>query len=322
MSMTVYAPNTEPSDLQSRPALIGEGTVPRMDENMDVFVSICGYMVSAPLHATALEEAIRRALGDLSIDNEYGMAAVPLPECDRVVLIISMSGIFPNASLMLIPHIGMSSMLRVLHHAFDGQIAVFDGSLARSAEAMREGDANVYGYMKWLIGRFHALVAQVEEITITDRRELSQYVLSTFRTVEWLIGLDIPMSHQSPFPVAYDFCGTVETSTALWLQMLLILGLRRGFSVKAWENARLTVDDELLLPTIEISAGNRTPLPYEWEECHRVAKTTGMFFDVKRKRDRIRVRFCPVTPHILPSEFYSVKTMAPIIEGIRKMKLR
>jgi len=78
----------------------------------------------------------------------------------------------------------------------------------------------------------------------------------------------------------------------------------------------------MLLPMLEIAAGNKTRLPIEWEECRRTAEREGMFFDVRRKRDCIRVRFCPMTPHILPQEFYSVKAMVPIIEGIKEMTLK
>jgi hypothetical protein len=157
---------------------------------------------------------------------------------------------------------------------------------------------------------------------ITDRRQLSQCVLSVFDTIERLLGMEIPLSHLPVFPIAFEYRGTFQTCSAVWMQLLLVLGLHRGFPSRVWDGARLIADDELLLPTLEIPVGNRTPLPREWEECERVAQAAGMFFDVRRKRDSIRVRFCPMTPHISPVEFYSVRAMAPIIEGLGEIELR
>jgi hypothetical protein len=104
--------------------------------------------------------------------------------------------------------------------------------------------------------------------------------------------------------------------------LCLTLGITRGYTRRVHESLRFVLDEEMLLPMLEMSVGNKTKLPVEWEECRRMAEQEGMFFDIRRKRDAICIRFCPMTPRIAPHEFYSVRAMAPIIEGIRKMKLQ
>ena len=306
-------------DLQSRPVYIGEDTLPQIDENMDVYLALGGRIVSAPARTEAQEAAILRVLVDMGTDGRHEIVAVTLRECERVALVAPIASCLPEAALVIVPRIGRGSMLRVLSHTFDGQVTFLGREDVRTPDAPRESDAPVYSYLRWLISRLRAISQEAETVDITDRRQLSERVLSVFSTLECLLGVEIPMAHTAAFPVAYAFCGAFSQCLALWMQLLLVLGLRRGFAAKVWRDALLTADHELLLPTLEIPVGNRTPLPREWEVCRHMAEETGMFFDVQRKRDRIRVRFCPMTPHIAPAEFYSVKAMAPIVEGIKAM---
>lgn len=318
--MTVWP--YEQTELQSRPVPIGEKTMPRMDENMDVFLLCGGRVVSRPKHGEWLAEALERALGDLPSPNGREVLTVALPECDRVALAAPLFGHLADRAVAMIPRITLAGMLRVLHHAFDGQIMMIGEGPSHTQETLRESDVHVFAYVRHLIHASRMLAMETGSMDIADRRQLSQRMLSVFDVIERLLGLEIPLSHLPAFPIAFEYCGTFHAASALWMQLLLVLGLYRGFPTKIWNSARLIADDELLLPTLEISAGNRTPLPYEWEEGVRMAQAAGMFFDIRRKRDSIRVRFCPMTPHISPVEFYSVKAMAPIIEGLGEMKLR
>ena len=187
---------------------------------------------------------------------------------------------------------------------------------------MRAVDEHTYEYLSSLLSRFRSvqLLSDAPQ-TITDRRELSACVLATFRTVEHALGLEIPAAHLPEFPIPVPFEGDYHPASAFWMQLLLVLGLRRGFADKVWESVCFLTDDEMLLPALDIPVGNRTPLPPEWEECRRLAKAKGMFFDLHRHRDHIRVRFCPLSPHVPPEQFYSVRAMAPIIAGIRERRL-
>jgi hypothetical protein len=311
----------EQTELQSRPVPIGEKTLPRMDENMDVFLLCGGRIVSKPERADLLAEALERMLCDLPVENSREVAAVALPDCERVALVTPLSALVPETAVAIVPRIGLAGMLRVLRHSFDGQITIVGEGLSRTQEALREADTYVFDYLRWVITHCRAL-AEVGSMDITDRRQLSQCVLSVFDTIERLLGMEIPLSHLPVFPIAFEYRGTFQACSAVWMQLLLVLGLHRGFPSRVWDGARLIADDELLLPTLEIPVGNRMPLPREWEECERVAQAAGMFFDVRRKRDSIRVRFCPMTPHISPVEFYSVRAMAPIIEGLGEIELR
>jgi hypothetical protein len=292
-----------------------------MDENMDVFLLCGGRIVSCPARADGLAIELERTLCNLPVGNGREALALTLPASERVALVMPLCTLVPNTAVAIVPRVSLACMLRVLRHSFDGQLAIVGESPTRTQEALRESDVPVFDYLRRLINHCRALATEACHVDITDRRQLSQCVLSAFGTIERLLGVEIPLSHLPAFPIAFEYRGTFHTASALWMQLLLVLGLYRGFPTKIWNNARLIADDELLLPTLEISAGNRTPLPYEWEEGVRMAQAAGMFFDIRRKRDSIRVRFCPMTPHISPVEFYSVKAMVPIIEGIREMRL-
>lgn len=320
--MMTVLPQEGQNELQSRPVLIGEDTTPRMDENMDVLLLCGGRVVSRPECTDLLARTLERAWDDVLIESGREVSAVALPDCERVALVMPLTAALPGAAIVIVPRIGYCAMLRVLRHAYAGQICIVGATPASMQEALRESDTHVFDYLRWLIPHCRALAAEAGCVDITDRRQLSQCVLSVFGSIEGLLGVEIPLSHLPAFPIAFDYRGTFHTGSALWMQLLLVLGLYRGFSARVWESARLIADDELLLPTLDIPVGNRTPLPREWEECKRVAQAAGMFFDVRRKRDGIRVRFCPMTPHISPAEFYSVRAMAPIIEGLGEMKLR
>ena len=310
------------NDLQSRPVPIGEKTLPRMDENMDVFLLCGGRIVSCHARADGLAIELERTLCNLPVGNGREALALTLPASERVALVMPLCTLVPNTAVAIVPRVSLACMLRVLRHSFDGQLAIVGESPTRTQEALRESDVPVFDYLRRLINHCRALATEACHVDITDRRHLSQCVLAVFDSVERLLGVEIPFSHLSPFPIAFDYHGSFHTASALWMQMLLVLGLYRGFSAKAWGTARLIADDELLVPTVEIPVGNRTPLPREWAECERLARATGMFFDIRRHRDHIRVRFCPMMPHISPVEFYSVKAMVPIIEGLGEMKLR
>lgn len=307
--------------LEVRPTLATLSATPALDRDFELLLLDGDRLLSAARgdlpQSAADAAAIRGYLSHPTAD----FAALCLTERDRVLLLSPCRQVGVGPGIALIPNVGAASVMRVLAHAFSDHVCILNADVQKE-QALREVDEHTYEYLSSLLSRWR-LVLTLPDVPqeIVDRRQLSSRVLSTFRMIEHALGVDLPATHLPEFPIPVAFAGNYHAATAFWMQLLLILGLRRGFPPKIWDSVRLLTDDELLLPTLELAVGNRTPLPHEWEECGRLALAKGMFFDVRRKRDAIRVRFCPMTPHISPVDFYSVKAMAPIIEGLREMKL-
>ena len=307
--------------LEVRPTLATLSATPALGRDFELLLLDGDRLLSAtgsePPWSPAVAATIREYLSRPTAD----FAALCLPASDRVLLLSPCLQLGAGPGIALIPNVGAASVLRVLVHAFSDRVCIF-GADAIKEQALRAVDEHTYEYLSSLLSRWRSVLTLSDAPQeIADRRQLSSRVLSTFRMIEHALGVDIPATHLPEFPIPVAFCGNYHPATAFWMQLLLILGLHRGFTDKIWDSARFLTDDELLLPAMEIPVGNRTPLPREWEECRRLARAKGMFFDVRRKRDAIRVRFCPMTPHISPADFYSVKAMAPIIEGLGEMKL-
>ncbi len=307
--------------LEVRPTLATLSATPALDRDFELLLLDNNHLPGAIRGNLPCLEADIPAIRDYLNCPVADFAALCLPERDRVLLLSSCQRVGAELGIALIPNVGAASMLRVLAHAFSDRVCIL-GADAKREQTLRAVDEHTYEYLSSLLSRWRSVLTLSDvPQEIADRRQLSSCVLSTFRMVEYALGIDIPATHLPEFPIPVAFAGNYHAATAFWMQLLLILGLRRGFPTKIWDSVRLLTDDELLLPALELAVGNRTPLPPEWEACSRLAREKGMFFDVRRKRDAIRVRFCPMTPHISPAEFYSVKAMAPIIAGLGEMKL-
>ena len=307
-----------PDELNSRPSLLHLDTVPVMGKNFDVLLLQADAVVSAPREKGALGRRVLAAAGEHLTSPDALFFAVALPEYDRVALVVPLPAAPMGEAVVLLPDIGACSMMRVLHHAFADQVKLCGETHAYGREHVRAADENTYQYLQALLFRCRLLLGDASPIAITDRKQLSHQLFVIFRRMEAFFGFELNDAGAREFPVAFAYKGTFHPTRALWMLMCLTLGIVRGCSKRMRESMRLVTDEEMLLPMLEIAAGNKTRLPAEWEECRRMAEREGMFFEVRRKRDCIRVRFCPMTPHISPQEFYSVKAMAPIIEGLRE----
>lgn len=307
--------------LDARPTLATLDKTPALGRDFEVVLLAGKSSLSTsrvPFPPLGIEGAIRDFLASSTAD----FAALPLPDDDRVALVSPCRVGGVGWGIALIPTVGASSILRVLSHAFSDRVCILGQGSEREL-TLRTVDEHTYEYLSNLLSRWRSVLMLPDAPqAVNNRRELSACVLATFRVVEHVLGIEIPAAHLSEFPLPVPFAGAFHPASAFWMQLLLVLGLRRGFAASAWEDARYLTEDEMLLPAMDIPVGNRTPLPPEWEECRRLAQSKGMFFDLHRHRDRIRVRFCPLTPHTSPAEFYSVRAMAPIIAGIGEMKLQ
>ncbi|MBE6661632.1 MAG: hypothetical protein E7605_09570 [Ruminococcaceae bacterium] len=311
-----------PDELNSRPSLLHLDTVPVMGQNFDVLLLRADAVVSAPCGKEALGQRVLAVSQDDLTRSDAEFLAVALPECDRVALVVPWPASTMGEAVVLLPDIGMHSMMRVLRYAFVDQVKLCGEMQTYGNEHVRAADEHTYQYLQALLSRCRILLSGVSPIAISDRKQLSRQLIVIFHKMEAFFGLELNDAGAREFPVAFAYEGTLRPTSALWMLMCLTFGIMRGCTKRMRESMRLAPDEEMLLPMLEIAAGNKTRLPVEWAECRRMAEREGMFFDVRRKRNSIRIRFCPMTPHTLPQEFYSVKAMAPIIEGIKEMTLK
>ena len=116
------------------------------------------------------------------------------------------------------------------------------------------------------------------------------------------------------FPVAYPFRGVFYPSYAAWMLLNLYGGLYRCLSGEVLSRTRMVPDQEQLLPMLELSAGNRMRLP---QECRRMADRFGMFFAVRRKKNTVLVRICPLIPAMEPKKFYALRAPLAVLWELR-----
>ncbi|MBR2620761.1 MAG: hypothetical protein IKC97_00110 [Clostridia bacterium] len=310
-----------PDELNSRPSLLHLDTSPIMGDNFDLMLLRADAIVSAPSGKEGVARAVLCAARDVLLCPDAKFLAVVLPEYDRVALIAPLFATSSGEAMAVLPNIGAHSMIRVLRYAFADQVKLCGAWQVYGNEHIRAADENTYQYLQALLFHCRVLLSGADVLRITDRKQLSQQLIQIFSKIEAFFGIELDV-HVREFPIPVSFEGAFCPLRALWMMLCLTLGIRYGCSKKARASVRFLPDEQLLLPMLEISAGNKTRLPLEWEECCRMAEREGMFFDVRRKRDSIRVRFCPMTPNISPQEFYSVKAMAPIIAGLEEMRLK
>ena len=311
-----------PNELNSRPSLLPLDTSPVIDENFDLMLLRADAVVSVPTAKEGIGQTVLGAVREYLRCPDADFLAVALPECDRVALVAPLPAASMGEAVAVLAHIGAHSMTRVLRYAFADQVRLCGDFEPYGNEHIRAADESTYQYLQVLLSRCRMVLGGAAPIPITDRKQLSQQIIATARRMELLFGRKLEGAELREFPVVFAYEGVFYPTRALWMLLNLTLGIMWGCSKRARESMRPVFDEELLLPMLEMSAGNKMRLPPEWEECRRVAEREGMFFDVRRRRDAIRVRFCPMTPRIAPQEFYSVRAMAPIVEGIREMKLK
>ncbi len=272
-----------PIALSARPAYLCADAVPVCGENFDAV-----WCAERGLPATACR-----------------LQAIWLPDASRVSLLLPLSDAFCPANLALIPAIDAHSVMRVLRHSFADCVYVLSDD-ERDTSAPRVVDVSTYTYLCQLIDRATVLgaLAARPPIPIADRQALSRYMIGAARDISHFLGLEIPGADLRIFPVSYPYAGMLFPMTLYRMLLLLALGVLHGFSGETRARVRIELDEELLVPRLCIPAGNKTPLPQEWEQCRRLSAAAGAYFKVQRHRDAILVRFCPLCPHIPPEDFY------------------
>ena len=246
--------------------------------------------------------------------------AVCLGDRDRVMLVSAVSGLSDGEGIAVVPHIGAHSMARTLCYSFEGRVESDASVTALGGAPVRQSDEVTYLFIERLLSRWRLLVsgrlAWSQGVPIDDRRTLSRQMLATGRAVFAFLGLNEEQMTADAFPVPYPFHGTYYPARAAWMMLCLYGGLCHSFS-RAMGTLRVVMDNERLLPMIELTAGNRTPLPPEWDECSRVAERYGMLFEVKRVKNAVRVCLCPMTPSISPAAFYALRAPVSVLWQLR-----
>jgi hypothetical protein len=304
--------------LEARPALLHSECEPVMGENYEIALLCRDRVVSAPHTLPPLEGDIWEDVRSFVCAPDADFMAVLLPEGYRVMLIAPLPGTVEGEAVAMLPDIGGGSVLRVLRHAFGDQVRLAKSCRLLSQENVREADAFTYQYLVQLLSRCRAMMGGGvvrQTVAVADRKQLSHQLILTFRKIETFFGIELGGAHVREFPVPFDYNGVFRPTRALWMLLCMTLGLWHSCTARVRDSLRFVPDEELLLPMLEITAGNKTRLPAEWEECCRMAEREGMFFDIRRKRNAIHVRFCPMTPHISPAEFYSLRTL-PVLAGL------
>ena len=303
--------------LEARPALLHSECEPVMGENFDIALLCRDRVISAPHTLPSIGEDVWEDVRCFLRCPDADFLAVLLPESYRVMLIAPLPGAMEGEAVAMLPDIGGGSVFRVLRHAFGDQVRLAKSCRLLSQENVRQADTFTYQYLGQLLSRCRTMMGGVacEAVAVTDRKQLSQQLIHSFRRMEIFFGCELRGAHVREFPVPFDYNGVFRSTRALWMLLCMTLGLWHGCTARVRDSLRFVPDEELLLPMLEITAGNKTRLPDEWEECRRMAQREGMFFDIRRKRNAIRVRFCPMTPHISPAEFYSLRTL-PVLAGL------
>lgn len=246
--------------------------------------------------------------------------AVALNGRDRVMLVSSVAGLSDGEGIAVVPHIGAHSMARTLCYSFAGRVELDASVTALGGARVRESDEATYLFIERLFLRWRLLVsgrlAWSQGVPIDDRRTLSRQMVATGRAVFAFLGLDEAQMTVDTFPVPYPFNGTYYPARAAWLMLCLYGGLCRSFS-RAMGTLRVVMDNERLLPMIELTAGHRTPMPSEWDECSRVAERYGMLFEANRAKNTVRVCLCPMTPNTSPAAFYALRAPVSVLWQLR-----
>jgi hypothetical protein len=318
--------------LSNRTASVNAGDTPQMGANYDLYLLKGERVVSAMCRSRARSTA--QTLADVvGEDKQAGpracqylnapssdFLAVALPAKDRIMLLSSVSGLADGEGIAVVPHIGAHSMARTLCYSFSGRVELGEDVRALGTSHLRECDEATYLFLERLLTRWRLLVggrlAWSGGVSIDDRRALSRQLTATGRIMFSFLGMDETRMTVGSFPLPYPFFGTYYPARAAWMMMCLYGGLRRSFA-NVMDSLRVVMDNERLLPMIELKTGNRAKMPPEWDECARVAERHGMFFEVKRMQNAVTVCLCPMTPNMSPATFFAMRAPVSVLWQLR-----
>ncbi len=225
----------------------------------------------------------------------HELAALTLPNEQRTLVVLPATGDVGGEGVGILPLGDPSTVADVLDRAFGDRVLwLSERGETRGAREDVDGDALERLLRNVLLLLDHHMGA-AHELAVRDRCQMSHYMCAQGELLRVLLSGQRPSGSLRPFPIAYPFHGSFCPSRAAWMALCFAVGLMRALPPSRYPIA-LAADHERLLPMLEITAGNRTRLPEEWQECARMAERLGMFFDVRRTRSSILVRVCPLVP--------------------------
>ncbi len=202
----------------------------------------------------------------------------------------------PDAMVGVMLFGGEKSVLRVLRHTFPRHVVQSDSLRGEDAGELRAEDENTVVWLSQLMRRLRYIVSDETKLDVRNRHVLSRWIMKTMFALLTLLGEEEILDRFEEFHNPVPFTGVLPCGSAEWMMCCLCCGALELLRSRRREQITPVWDRELLLPAMDIEVGNRTPLPKVWQECDRIARETGMFFEVCRHRGHIRVRFCPLIP--------------------------
>jgi hypothetical protein len=301
--------------IQAHPALGEETARPICGKTYELFLLRGDLLLSSPGDSlgdvSGKEAAQGLKLSDTAAEQLRRYLAQPTRCClallnteGRLLIVFPLPSMDQGEAVAILPASDAASLARVLLHSFESQVCWSEEALALARGKGNSADEPTFMYLRTLM-RLWQWLCRAKDEHLEDRRELSAHMLQTAVWMRTLMGEERD-STDDIFPLPYPFVGTYRAVPAAWMMLCLGCGLHRCFS-RVLETLRFVPDHECLLPMIEIRAGNRTVIPAEWRECERLAAKEGLYFEVKRAKGVIRVAFCPMTPDISPTLFYSLR---------------
>ena len=228
----------------------------------------------------------------------HDVAFVCLPARRRTLVLLPAVGALGGEGVGLLPRAESETVGYALSRALKDRVLWLTGQPALpkdTACAENEEEVAIERLLQNALRLLDARTGSRRELAVRDRRQMSLYLCALGSLIGTFLGERYISENPRPFPIAYPFYGTFCPAYAAWMMLCFIAGLLR---VLPWHKypLRSAADHERLLPMVEITAGNRTHLPNEWQECARMAEMLGMYFDVRRTRSSILVRLCPIVP--------------------------
>lgn len=242
----------------------------------------------------------------------HELAAVELPE-RRVLLLMPAAGPLGGEGLGIIPRVDRETILRVLDRSFSTRVCRLTPCRASTHDTpsgKESEEAAVEQLIQNGLRLLDGSMGASRELTVRDRRQMSLYLCAMGDLLGTFLDGYLPGEAPSSFPIAYPMHGVFCPARAAWMLLCFAVGLRRTMP-SAKHLLRNVSDHERLLPMVEITAGNRTRLPEEWQECLQMAERLGMFFDIRRTRSSVLVRLCPLIP--ASEREFAIRTV-PLIE--------
>lgn len=292
--------------------LRGEHVISSMCRDKSAAAKTLGELIGDEQKTARAEKYLRKPSGSA--------LAVALAARDRVMIVCGVPGLSDGEGIAIVPTIGASSMARTLCYSFSGRVELDEQLREMGSAALRVCDEATYLFIERLLGRWHYLTAmgltREAGVAIDDRRDLSRSLVNTGRAMFALLGKNEQDMIADAFPVPYPFCGTYHPAHAAWMLLCFYAGLCRSFA-SAMDTLRVVMDNERLLPMVQLTTSNRKTLPSEWQECSRIAEQYDMLFEVKRTKDAVSVCLCPMTPTTSPAAFYALRAPVGVLLQLR-----